>query len=114
MSRAPRSSGSAPVCANATQPTSDSVHSCASVLPFRPAVSAPSGYSRAPAASRERCLSIRTRPGSSSGGSVSGGHTIPVTPPASAARISMRSAPSAPGSRMRAHRSIGTYDGDDK
>ena len=90
---------------NATQPVSCSVLISASASPFSPVVSAPSGYVRAPADARDVCRSIRTRPGSSSGGSVSGGQTTPVTPPARAACISTFSAPSLPGSISRAHRS---------
>jgi hypothetical protein len=54
-----------------------------------------------------RNLSMSTRPGSSSTGSVSGGHTRLVTPPATAAAISLSSMPSCswPGSRRRADRS---------
>ena len=63
---------------------------------------------RAPGSSeRARCLSISTRPGSSSGGSVSGGQARLVTPPATAASISDSSVAlySKPGSRSRAERS---------
>ena len=56
---------------------------------------------------RARNFSISTRPGSSSGGSVSGRHTRLVTPPATAAAISLSSMPSCswPGSRSRTARS---------
>ena len=62
-----------------------------SAWPCRLRVSAPSGKSRQRLSLRARNLSISTRPGSSSTGSVSGGHTRLVTPPAAAAalRISM-------------------------
>ena len=71
-------------------------------------MSAPTGWTCAWLSERARCFSISTRPGSSSGGSVSGGHARLVTPPATAASISDSSVAlySKPGSRRRADRSI--------
>ena len=71
-------------------------------------MSAPTGWTCAWLSERARCFSISTRPGSSSGGSVSGGHARHVTPPATAAFISDSSVAlySKPGSRRRADKSI--------
>src|SRR5258706_9432869 len=94
-------------CENATQPASS--NSAISVMrsPFSPCVSAPRGYTCAWLRLRARCLSISTSPGSSSGGSVSGGQTSEVTPPATAAAISLSSVAlySYPGSRNLADKS---------
>ncbi len=58
-------------------------------LPFQADRQARRADTHAPgSASAARCLSISTRPGSSSTGSVSGGQTRLVTPPCIAARIS--------------------------
>ena len=95
-------------CENATQPASRSSPISVSVLPASCTVSAPIGYTCAWLSERARCLSISTRPGSSSGGSVSGGHARLVTPPAIAAAISDSSVAlySKPGSRSRAETSM--------
>ncbi len=91
-------------CENATHPASDSSPISVSVAPFNWTVSAPIGYTCAWLSERARCLSISTNPGSSSGGSVSGGQARLVTPPAIAAAISDSSVAlySRPGSRSRA------------
>ena len=92
---------------NAMQPAS--VSSAISVMPspFSFLVSAPTGYTRGPGMCLARNLSISTRPGSSSGGSVSGGQANDVTPPTAAACISVSSVAmySRPGSRRRTDRS---------
>ena len=76
--------------------------------PASPTVKAPTGNTCDWFNPLARCLSISTRPGSSSGGSVSGGQQRLVTPPATAAAISDSSVAlySKPGSRNRAARSM--------
>src|SRR5450830_349096 len=89
------------------QPASVSSAISVRALPFKPMVRAPSGCTWAWCRPLALCLSISTRPGSSSTGSVSGGHTRLVTPPATAAASSDFSMPSCswPGSRRRTARS---------
>jgi hypothetical protein len=81
-------------CEKPTHPASRSAAISVSTSPPRPRVSAPSGCSRASSSPRARNFSISTRPGSSSTGSVSGGQTMLVTPPATAAASSEASMPS--------------------
>ena len=90
-----------------TQPASVSCTMGVSAVPRRPRVSAPSGKTRDWCSFSARNLSISTRPGSSSTGSVSGGQTKLVTPPATAAASSLSSMPSCswPGSRRRTDKS---------
>jgi len=77
------------------------------VSPMSPLVSAPKGKSLASFNCWARWRSISTKPGSSRTGSLSGGHTKLVTPPATAARSSDASMPSCskPGSFTRALKS---------
>ena len=94
-------------CPNATQPASNNSAISTSRSPASCTVSAPTGCTWAKPGKRARCVSICTKPGSSSGGSVSGGHDKRVTPPATAAAISDCKVAlySKPGSRRRAQRS---------
>ena len=89
------------------QPDSVSSAMSVSTSPFKPRVSAPSGNTRAKCSFSARNLSMSTKPGSSSTGSVLGGQTKLVTPPATAAAISLSSmrACSWPGSRKRTDKS---------
>ena len=98
--------------AKPTQPAAVSSAISVSAWPFRPTVRAPSGYRCASPRLWARYFSISTRPGSSSGGSVSGGQASAVTPPATAACISDSSEAlySKPGSRRRADRSTSPGD----
>ena len=93
--------------AKPTHPASVNCDISVNVVPAKPRVKAPSGNRRQRESFRARNLSISTKPGSSSTGSVSGWQTKLVTPPAAAAANSLSNMPSCswPGSRKRAARS---------